>query len=256
MDARERVEAERRRLREHADGMRARYGTDEHPTIEEADEFAGRIRRFVHSTDPELLWPEGVEPPADGALHAILKLPEEWARAQAEELGYGGLTRHLGQIGYTVREVTRVPGLEGEATAELIAGATVQVNGSPQKIKLTMTLARDEWSHFVERDWADHDHIYVWAKSKPGGFLHPDSVAEEIARKERMPSWEEVEQGWADFEERQQFYGELSAERGPDEEPPTSEEVDAALEAYRRRLETEAAERVREEGRFYVNLDE
>ncbi len=83
MDARERVEAERRRLREHADEMRARYGTDESPTIEEADEFADRIREFVHSNGPDLLWPEGVKPPADGSLHAILKLPEEWAQAKA-----------------------------------------------------------------------------------------------------------------------------------------------------------------------------
>ncbi len=169
--------------------------------------------------------------------------------AKAEELGHGGLTRYLGELGYAVREVTRVPGPEDEATAELIAGATVQVNGSPQKIKLTMTLSPDEWSHFVERDWADDEHIYVWAKSKPGGVLHPETVAEEIARKEQMPSWEEVE-------ERQQIYGELSAERGPGEEPPTSEEVDAALEAYRRRLAAEGAEREREEGRFVVNLND
>ena len=188
MDDRERVEAERRRLREHADGMRARYGTDQQPTIEEADEFAGRIREFLHSTDPGLLWPEGVEPPADGSLHAILKLPEEWARAKAEEFGYGRLARDLEELGYTIRKLTRDPGLEGEATAEMVAGATVQVNGSPQKIKLTMTLSPDESSHPAERDWADDEHIHVWAKPNPGGILHPETMAQQIERQERMPS--------------------------------------------------------------------
>ena len=254
MNPRERVEAERRRLREHADGMRARYGSEEYPTIEEAHEFADEIRTFVYSTAPELFWPEGVEPPADGSLHAILKLPEEWARARAEELGYGGLTRHLEELGYTIRQFTRGTGLEDEAAAEVIAGATVQVNGSPQKIKLTMTLSPDEWSHFAERDWADDEHIYVHARSKPGGVLHPETMAEEIRRWEQ--TWTpEMDRAFWEFEERQQFYGELSAERGPGEQSPTAEEVDAAMEAYRRRIAAERAEWEREEGWFDVTPD-
>ena len=65
---------------------------------------------------------------------------------------------------------------------------------------------------------------------------------------------------WHVFEERQEIYGELSAERGPGEEPPTAEEVDAAMEAYWRRIATERAEWEREaakrryaEGWFVVN---
>lgn len=175
--------------------------------------------------------------------------PKEAARAKAEELGYEGLTPYLEEIGYTVREVTRVPGLEGGTEVQVTAGATVRVNGSPQKIKLTMNLSSDEWSHFVERDWADNDHIYVHAMSKPGGVLRPEVMAEEIRRQERMPSWEE-------FQERQEFYGELSAERSPGGETPTAEEVDAALESYRRRLAAEAAERRRGEGWFVVKPDD
>ncbi len=79
MNPRDKVEAERRRLRKLADGMRARYGTDEHPNEEEAEEFARRIGEFLCSTDPELLWPEGVDFLADGSLFGILRTPEEWA---------------------------------------------------------------------------------------------------------------------------------------------------------------------------------
>ncbi len=69
--------------------------------------------------------------------------------------------------------------------------------------------------------------------------------------------------GWHVFEERQQIYGELSAERGPGGETPTAEEVDAAMKAYRWRLAAERAEREREAaerrhagGRFVVRPGE
>ncbi|PLS81219.1 MAG: hypothetical protein CYG60_26025 [Actinobacteria bacterium] len=82
-------------------------------------------------------------------------------------------------------------------------------------------------------------------------FVYADDGRRRVERMELLGSLEDW--AWEVFEERQQFYGELSAERGPGGEPPTAEEVDAAIEVYRRRLDAEAAEWRREEGWFFVN---
>ena len=84
-------------------------------------------------------------------------------------------------------------------------------------------------------------------------FVYADSGRRRYERMELLGSLEDW--AWHVFEERQQFYGELSAERGPDGETPTAEEVDAAMEAYRRRIAAERAEWEREEGWFDVTPD-
>ena len=83
--ARASVEAERSRLREQLEGLRARCGTDEGPPPQEMLGFTEKVREFVCSTPPELLWPEGVQPPPDGSLFGLLRTPEEWAETNAEK---------------------------------------------------------------------------------------------------------------------------------------------------------------------------
>ncbi|MDP9456346.1 MAG: hypothetical protein M3Q49_01310 [Actinomycetota bacterium] len=151
--------------------------------------------------------------------------------------------RNVGGRGWTIDEV--VPGTDwrGEATVTVVAAAGTEEG----VVRYDLTAGPDEWSHYVDGPGVE----YGLHRFAPAGVVMSPETACKLLREGRM--WER------DRERREEewlFYLEMRAERGPGEEPPTAEEVDAALEAYRRRLAAEAAKWVREEGRFVVNLDD
>ena len=65
MNKRQKIEVERARLREEADELRARCGTDRHPTHEEVREFGEKVAEFGSR----------VRPPGS-TLYGILADPE------------------------------------------------------------------------------------------------------------------------------------------------------------------------------------
>ena len=118
------TEQKRERLREEAEELRARCETAEHPTEQEVRAFSDKVREFVASTPPELLWPEIPADPKEMKMNARDRVAQEALAAYDikeayRQLGEKGWQDYTGQDGNYVARIVQDDGREVEVTARV-----------------------------------------------------------------------------------------------------------------------------------------
>ncbi len=164
---------------------------------------------------------------------------EEWELAVRE---HEETVRGVVAKGWTVNDVAAGTDRRGRASSKLVA----TVDTGEATVRYDLTVGPTEWKHLVSGPGV----YYVMYRSTPAGVIMSPEKACELYREVWKQEWE-----WECWEQEHLLYLEMRAERGPDEEPPTVEEVRAEVERSREEWREKERRRIERGAYFEVKYD-